>query len=95
MPRIRTALPVPEQPMYDDMGARIYLSSGRNNIGMKSEPNSLIAQGDFPTELETVEIRPHSLPDTSNPEGSLYDGVAFEQDMYNSGSTHHDNFRSY
>lgn len=54
----------------------------RSNVGMASTHNSMIAQGDFPTELQTVELRPKSLPIVNKPEGDIEEGVSLAGTLY-------------
>ena len=63
-------------------GAMHDLYVPRTNVGMNATPTSMIADGDFPTELQTVEVRPHELPILDLPEGSLEEGVSLAATLY-------------
>ena len=59
-----------------------HLVTHRSNVGMAATPESMIAQGDFPTELITIPVRPHELPILDLPEGDLMEGIALAGTLY-------------
>lgn len=66
--------------------------SHRNNVGRVQNPDTKTAQGAFPEQLRTIEVRPS--PDMIAHEdilaGSIEEGVAFSHDLYNTPVTHGD-----
>lgn len=59
-----------------------YLDVRRSNVGMAATPESMIAQGDFPTELMTIPVRPHELPMPDLHEGDLMEGISLAGTLY-------------
>lgn len=58
------------------------LTRHRTNVGIVSDPESMLAQGDFPMRVRSIITRPTYMDVTLNAEGSTAEGTAFEQDIY-------------
>jgi len=61
-----------------------YVSTGRNNVGLDITPNSLVAQGDFPTKNLMDDTESHSWPLVTDEymDGDIAEGVSVQKCIY-------------
>ena len=54
----------------------------RTNTDKRSDPDTRVAQGDFPTKIVSVPTRSSYMEPERKADGSVEDGVSFEKDLY-------------